>query len=173
MKMNRAFRFFPHILDAVTKSNLVFVSGRRDNRLTIGKVRYFARKRTTVGELKSKDKSTGLQTSSVPPPSPQRAEDAWVEVKDKASGQVYWWNTVTDETTELGVPKPTGAVASAIPEGQSGSMMGGLGRVVAEGFAFGVGSSVAHSVVGSIFGGGSHDNGGGADGGSDGDSWDI
>ncbi len=46
--------------------------------------------------------------------------------------------------------------------------MSGLGGVVAQGMAFGVGSSIAHSVVGSIFGGGhSHDAGGGGGGGDD------
>jgi hypothetical protein len=44
---------------------------------------------------------------------------------------------------------------------QGGSMLGGLAGVVAEGFAFGVGSSIARNVVGSFFGGGggsSHDD---------------
>jgi hypothetical protein len=95
-------------------------------------------------------------------------------VVDKQSGQIYYWNTVTDETTPLGAPKPTGASANDLapqqPQ-QSGGMMSGLGRVVAEGFAFGVGSSVAHGIVGSMFGG-SHDSGGDASSGGD-DSFDI
>eukprot|EP00441_Pelagodinium_beii_P009252 CAMPEP_0197684006 /NCGR_PEP_ID=MMETSP1338-20131121/98825_1 /TAXON_ID=43686 ORGANISM="Pelagodinium beii, Strain RCC1491" /NCGR_SAMPLE_ID=MMETSP1338 /ASSEMBLY_ACC=CAM_ASM_000754 /LENGTH=196 /DNA_ID=CAMNT_0043265665 /DNA_START=11 /DNA_END=598 /DNA_ORIENTATION=+ len=33
------------------------------------------------------------------------AEDAWQEVKD-ASGQSYWWNKSTNETTAVGAPKP-------------------------------------------------------------------
>ena len=33
-------------------------------------------------------------------------------------------------------------------------MMSGLGQTMAEGFAFGVGSSIARNVVGSFFGGG-------------------
>lgn len=50
--------------------------------------------------------------------------------------------------------------------------MSGLGRVVAEGFAFGVGSSVAHGIVGSMFGG-SHSHGpSDADAGGD-DGFDI
>ena len=49
-------------------------------------------------------------------------------------------------------------------------MVGGLGSVVAEGFAFGVGSSIARSMVGSLLGdsdmfGGGGDGGGGDDGG--------
>ena len=97
----------------------------------------------------------------------------------KSSGQIYYWNTETDETTALGAPKPNGVTGNA-PSGQmeqapaqGGSMMGGLGRVVAEGFAFGVGSSVAHSMVGSMFGG-SHGSDAPADTSSGGDdSFDI
>jgi hypothetical protein len=47
---------------------------------------------------------------------------------------------------------------------------------VAEGFAFGTGSAIAHNVVGSMFGGhSSHQDSGGSSGGSDGggDEWDI
>jgi hypothetical protein len=33
-------------------------------------------------------------------------KDTWEEVKDKASGQSYWWNLTTNETTALGAPKP-------------------------------------------------------------------
>jgi hypothetical protein len=112
---------------------------------------------------------------AAPAPAPLAVHDAWTEVVDKQSGQIYYWNTVTDETTPLGAPKPTGAsgndLAPQQPQ-QSGGMMSGLGRVVAEGFAFGVGSSVAHGIVGSMFGGG-HDSGGGdASSGGD-DSFDI
>ena len=46
-------------------------------------------------------------------------EEAWVSVKDEASGQIYWWNQVTNETTALGEPKPIGATravqAYAVP----------------------------------------------------------
>ena len=118
---------------------------------------------------------------------------------DKESGQVYWWNEVTNETTALGEPKP-GSIPAATtvapppaPQGQqSGGMMSGLGGVVAEGkhqlspqskstplqtylelypgFAFGVGSSIARNVVGSMFGGGDNTSGGG---GGDDDGWDL
>lgn len=104
------------------------------------------------------------------------AVDPWVEVKDEHSGQIYYWNTVTDETTAIGEPKPS-AIRSGPPgpapaphEG-GGGMMSGLGGVVAQGFAFGVGSSVAHGLVGSMFGGG--DDGGGGDGGGGDDGFDI
>lgn len=100
-------------------------------------------------------------------------EDAWTEVVDKSSGQIYYWNTVTNETTALGAPKP-GSTQLAQQEAapQSGGMLKELGGVMAQGFAFGVGSSVAHSVVGSIFGGGGGGNDASSSGGGD-DSFDI
>ena len=117
--------------------------------------------------------STGNLT--VPPPAPLAVEDAWVEVEDKPSGLKYFWNTETNETTALGAPKPTGVAAeqAAQPPAQSGGMMSGLGRVVAEGFAFGVGSSIAHSMVGSMFGGSSSSNSSSDDASGGDDSFDI
>ena len=40
------------------------------------------------------------------PPPAIRAADQWTEVKDEATGLVYYWNERTDETTALGEPKP-------------------------------------------------------------------
>eukprot|EP01038_Epipyxis_sp_PR26KG_P015117 gene15117-20339_t len=105
-------------------------------------------------------------------------EDSWVEVIDKSSGQPYYWNKVTNETTALNALKPTGptSLEPAPPQAPTGGIASGLGRVVAEGFAFGVGSSVAHGIVGSIFGGGSTpSNSGGESGDSGGlfDDFDI
>ena len=96
-------------------------------------------------------------------------EEAWVEVKDEPSGMSYWWNQQTNETTHLGEPKPLGATAMTVPppaevQQQSGGMGSGLGRVVAEGMAFGVGSSIAHHAVGAI----ANSFGGDDDGGDDG-----
>ena len=93
-------------------------------------------------------------TRSKRPPAPKVEEsieeDPWKEVRDEATGQTYWWNTATDETTALGEPKPTNTAPgpSGVPppapqQQQQGGMMSGLGGVMAEGFAFGVGSSIA------------------------------
>ena len=30
-----------------------------------------------------------------------------MEVRDKASGGIYWWNQATNETTAVGAPRPT------------------------------------------------------------------
>ena len=46
-----------------------------------------------------------------------------------------------------------GSGALAQPQQQPRSMMGSIGSVVAEGFAFGTGSALAHRAVGSIMGG--------------------
>ena len=128
-------------------------------------------KRTLKTPLRGKSKPSTLRAPS-PSAVPVAVEDAWTEVVDKASGQIYYWNTVTNETTALGAPKP-GSSQIAPQQGapQSGGMLKELGGVMAQGFAFGVGSSVAHSVVGSIFGGGGgHDDS--SSGGGD-DSFDV
>lgn len=91
-------------------------------------------------------------------------EQAWVEVKDPQSSQIYYWNEVSNETTALGAPKPTGATALSTPSDNSLANQGaapGLGRVVAEGFAFGVGASLARAAVGSVMGMFGGDDGGG------------
>jgi hypothetical protein len=107
---------------------------------------------------------------------PLAMADPWTEVKDEASGMTYWWNQKTDETTHLGAPKPTliannnSQTAAQVPppQQQDGGMMSGLGGMVAQGFAFGVGSSIARSAVNSIF-----DSGGDSGGGDDGDIVDL
>lgn len=38
--------------------------------------------------------------------------DPWVDVVDKRSGQIYYWNTQTHETTSLGAKKPSAVVVS-------------------------------------------------------------
>ena len=110
---------------------------------------------------------------AAPPPA---LEDPWEEVKDETTGQTYWWNVQTNETTALGAPKPMGTTSLA-PSQQQGapppvgqppqqrSMMGAFGSMVAEGMAFGTGSAIAHRAIGSIFGGGGYGYGGGYGGG--------
>ena len=107
--------------------------------------------------IKRSDPSTVPAVAGPPPPSPSN-DDPWMEVTDKSSGLKYFWNTQTNETTALGAPKP-GPSTAAVNSSSGSGVMGGLGRVVAEGFAFGVGSSVAHGLVGSMFGGSSHSSG--------------
>eukprot|EP01035_Chromulina_nebulosa_P019085 gene19085-24912_t len=137
---------------------------------------------------------TGKGLKAVVPPPLINEQDVWTEVKHE-SGQTYWWNTVTNETTSLGSPKPQAVVPvnSAMPPApapiQSGGIMSGLGGVVAEGFAFGIGSSLARHAVGSILGSGSssssqslvdnntssnsNDSDWGDGSGGDGEGWDI
>eukprot|EP01033_Poteriospumella_lacustris_P008075 gene8079-5817_t len=40
---------------------------------------------------------------------------AWSPVTDPASGNAYWWNTVTNEVTYSGAPKPFGATLATSP----------------------------------------------------------
>lgn len=104
-------------------------------------------------------------------------KEEWTAVTDKASGQIYYWNEKTNETTHLGAPNPNhGALAPQQQQQEGGGMMSGLGGMVAQGMAFGTGSAIAHSVIGSMFGGGDHggDHGGGAaDNGGGDDGFDL
>lgn len=120
------------------------------------------------------------------PTAPLPIKQEWTAVKDEASGEIYYWNETTNETTHLGAPNPNLSVNAVTPAPQesggsgSGGMMSGLGGMVAQGMAFGTGSAIAHNVIGSVFGGsGDHsgdsgDSGdsGGHDGGGD-DGYDI
>jgi len=42
--------------------------------------------------------------------------DACRQVRDPASGGLYYWNTSTDETTAVGAPRPTGPTALAVED---------------------------------------------------------
>lgn len=85
--------------------------------------------------------------------------DPWIQVKDDSSGQLYWWNQETNETTHLGAPKPTvNALGTPPPPQQQGSLIGELGGMVVQGMAFGTGSAIARSAVNAIFDSGSDDS---------------
>lgn len=85
---------------------------------------------------------------------PKPGPDPWKEVKD-ASGQTYWWNPETNQTTAVGAPKPP---AAGVAPHQAGgapaapSAMGGLGGALADGLAWGVGTSVASRMMDGVLG---------------------
>lgn len=109
----------------------------------------------------SRDNNKGLIKAKSPPPPTLRLEDAWIEVRDDPTGKMYWWNQVSNETTALNAPKPTGPLAH-IPQGQVAMPQPqSFAGMVAEGFSWGVGMSLARHAVGSVMGmfGGSSDDG--------------
>ena len=114
--------------------------------------RFNRKGRTRIEQNENETKPVVVDT----PPPPVKEE--WTAVTDEATGQIYYWNERTNETTHLGAPNPNHNSVAPPPQEQSGAP--GLGRVVAEGMAFGTGSAIAHNVIGSIFGG---FGGGGAD----------
>ena len=65
---------------------------------------------TTNAFKKKKKKPTNKRASAmikaVVPTRNDDSDDDWKEVLDDASGQTYFWNTRTNETTALGEPKP-------------------------------------------------------------------
>jgi hypothetical protein len=150
---------------------------------------------TKFGAKKPKSKESSLSPSAPPPMEITDPNEAWVPVTHKESGQVYYWNTITDQTTALGAPNPNRSASGPLAtQMQQPQQQGGLGSVMMEGMAFGAGSAVAHQVVGSFFGssGSSHSSspadvaGGGGDpnsgfggfpgdtlGDSDGGDWDV
>jgi len=126
-----------------------------------------------------------------PPPPMQTVEDMWEEVTDERTGRKYFWNTISDETTGLDAKKPTtfsvtdptmpaptmrGDVGAPPPQrtqryedglsaesrGSAGSVVGGFGSMIAQGAAWGMGSSLGHRAIGGIFGyGGGYPTSGG------------
>ena len=120
-----------------------------------------------IAEFSTRRRGGGLRRrKQAPAPPPQTtSEDGWVEVQDPGGSHLtYWWNEHTNQVTALGEPKPT--AVGAVQQEQAP----GLGSMVAQGFAFGAGSAVAHTAVNSIFGGGgSHDDAGDVGG----DDWDL
>ena len=134
-----------------------------------GGIRSFA---VRGGPGRRKRSGTGIVTRDEPP-GPMNTSDPWVAVKDpNGSGQIYYWNKNTDETTALGVPRPTELTNQPQPQRQ-----GFLG-MVAEGMAFGTGMHLAGRAVSSMLGGGNAGGGagqGGAEesGEGDDDEWEV
>jgi hypothetical protein len=105
--------------------------------------------------LKSTSRRPPVRKAPKPKQEIVNQNDPWVSVKDEASGRIYWWNQLTNETTALDAPKP-GTVYNIQPVyvAPPTSVVGGIGSMVAQGMAFGAGSSIAHHAIGSLFGGG-------------------
>lgn len=133
-------------------------------------IRFISSSRYTLQRItKGKNTRVNIKTSTITQQQQQIVPiDPWKEVTDKESGLTYWWNQETDETTHLGAPKPTlvnqsnnnvPGPSQQLAQPQQGSMIGELGSMVAQGFAFGVGSSIARSAVNAIFDSGSSDSG--------------
>ena len=92
-----------------------------------------------------------------PPPRPPArrggppAAAKWTRVRDKETGLTYWWNEETDQTTPVGVPRPTGDVYQE--PGQTVS----FGSTMVQYVGAGLGVSLAFMGVGfmgrAVFGG--------------------
>ena len=90
--------------------------------------------------------STRVRRSAVAP------AGKWVAVVDDATGQVYYWNRATNETTALGEPRP--GPAGRLPAHPQGEVVaGGLGSSIVQIFAMGFGVSIGFAIIGRIFGG--------------------
>lgn len=94
----------------------------------------------------------GVPTATGPPPPAPVPEDPWQHVRDPQSGQMYWWNTQTNETTPLGAAKPAALQQQQQAQPATQQQGGGLMSTMAEGMAFGFGSAIARQAVGSMFG---------------------
>mmetsp|Transcript_85967 Transcript_85967/g.135736 ORF Transcript_85967/g.135736 Transcript_85967/m.135736 type:complete len:213 (-) Transcript_85967:351-989(-) len=116
--------------------------------------RNFAR-RSNAPTPASSNTSSALGSSAPPPPSsaapPAAAPDPWTEVVDPSSGQKYWWNKTTNETTAVGAPKPTGVneAQQQVAQPSTGSM---LRSALVDGIGWGIGSSMAHRLVDGVLG---------------------
>ena len=87
-------------------------------------------------------------------------EGEWTAVRDDRTGEVYYWNRTTNETTALGEPRPgpEGRVVSA-PYGAGAQQpaAGGLGSSILQIFVMGFGVSIGFAIIGRIFGGMAHE----------------
>ena len=63
---------------------------------------------------------------AAPPP----ADDPWEEVRDESTGQTYWWNVQTNETTALGAPKPQPGAPPPAGVHQGSNAVGGLEEII-------------------------------------------
>lgn len=97
---------------------------------------HFSTKKSTGRKTIGKSRSGSIKAPPAPAPSDlvtaNDIANAWIDVVDKSSGKTYYWNTITNETTALGAPKPTdnnSSLAHPAPQQQSES----LGSVMAQG----------------------------------------
>ncbi|CAD7939463.1 unnamed protein product [Amoebophrya sp. A25] len=117
--------------------------------------RFFARK--SAGGADDGSNAPPPAATSPPPPAPEPV-DPWKEVKDPAgSGKTYWWNTQTNQVTALGAAKPVpGADNQQLANAQNAQppavTRGGLMGAIADGMAFGLGSSLMHRAMDGIMG---------------------
>mmetsp|Transcript_18770 Transcript_18770/g.22904 ORF Transcript_18770/g.22904 Transcript_18770/m.22904 type:complete len:193 (-) Transcript_18770:1445-2023(-) len=161
--------------EAFTSSTLTLQS---ENAGTHLQIREFSGRRSRGKGTKTmfvEKPATNENQNQIPPPPAVRADDAWEPVVDEATKQTYYWNTVTNETTALGAPKPTTATLGHDQQlSPQQYERPGLGQTLKEGFAFGAGAGIARGVVGSMFGGGSggdDDDYSGGGGSGDGGEW--
>ena len=87
-----------------------------------------------------------------PPPRPparrrQGRGARWTRVRDEETGLTYWWNEETDQTTPVGVPRPTGDVYQE--PGQTVS----FGSTMVHYVGAGLGVSLAFMGVRAVLGG--------------------
>ena len=82
----------------------------------------------------------------------------WEPVKDDATGEVYYWNRKTDETTALGDPRPGSEADLALRRAheteqqmQSYGPPQTLGASMKQYFFLGIGISMAFMLVGKVF----------------------
>ena len=72
----------------------------------------------------------------------------WTPVKDKATGDVYYWNERTDEVTAVGETPGELLASRKLPGNSFGGFSGSLMQLA----AYGAGVTVSFAVVRSLFG---------------------
>ena len=93
------------------------------------------------------DPGRAVARRKAPRPPAAGAGAQWKRVRDRKSGGVYWWNEATDQTTPVGVPRPTSEVYHE--DGGAGGVpfTGHLGQMV----VLGAGVAVAATMVRAVF----------------------